>query len=830
MAKDALQLEQILSQQGADFAAPGGDTGIDGYLVAIRDIVGQSSALKTVRTQFEGIDDALKDNEMSAKQLAEKMSTLAKTAVRGSTGKVKTQWIQLAAALSRVKNNASLTKDELKKMLDESDAFKNLGVDIKDSDTKLNELVRTLKGVDGVSNSSIDAFVAKLKEMGVIANEVPLSIDNVGDSITNLKPHVATGIEALTSFSGALMSMNALWTSITSAKDIFTDEDATAVEKVGAAIGILSSGLMFFNSISQLTNTLLATETKNKLLNALVTKVQAAAEKSLTKTKTATTGATIAQTIANWALNASLGPLLIVILAVVGAFIALAAIIWGVTAAIKAFQAASPEGKLKAAKEEAARLGEELNKAKEASDALKDSIDKYDSAVDKIKTLEEGTREWREAIEDANDAARELIDNNEDLAGKYSFNADTGLIEFEEGALEAAEEAAYKKEKTIQSQKMMADNAVGSAEVAVTNNKAVEENNKMGWGTAAILTTLSTVFLPGIGMALGPVLSGIFAAVQENTDKEQTAALEELQEAYYQTGGNIADAWLQLQPETRRLVESLGLTDAQLEELCQASAANTHAILERNKQIIDTSFADNEDYQNASNKGYLAELLAGDLSEKTDELYESTYKDGSGMTDAEAQKKYAELMGWDADLVKNKNGNKAVYVNEAGEEVTIGDEQVRKYLAQQAALEEVQKTVKETSNTISELSLIEKNLAKNADGSIKSYEQYKKTMHAYGKELGLTQKEIDSYLQKHGNMQEAAKKEIISKNIQGWGYDKKNSDVAVETFAKNLKDTAGVSVSDQLQLMVDISASAKSYDEFKRNFEQALNDAVLNSF
>ena len=830
LSQEALQLEQALSQAGADFAAPGGETGIDGYLVAIRDIVGQSSALKTAENQFKTLDKALEDTEMTSQQLAEKMLTLSKAAVKSSTGSVKDQWKELSTVLKGVQNNASFTKEALIDIVKNSAAFKNLGTDIKDSDVKLNELVNTLKDVDGVSNTFITAFVAKLKEMGIIANEVPLSIDNVGNSMNKLKPHVATTVEAITSFSGALMSMNALLTSIQSVKDVFTDEDATVVEKIGAAIGALSSVLMFFNSISQLTNTLLATETKNKLLNALVTKVQAAAEASLAKKKTVTTGATIAQTIANWALNASLGPLLIVILAVVAAFAALALIIWGVTAAFKAIQAASPEGKLKAAKEEASRLGEELNKAREASDSLKESIEGYDSAVDKIKTLEEGTKEWREAIEDANDAARKLIDENEDLlAGQYSFNADTGLIEFKDGALEAAQEAAYKKEKSIQAQKMMADNAVGTSEIAVANNKAVEENNVMNGWIAAGLAAASTLFLPGIGMALGPVFSGIFKAVQESNDSKQTEALEALQEAYYQTGGNIADAWLQLQPETRKLVESLGLTDAELEELCQASAANTHAILERNKQIIDTSFADNKDYQNSSNKAYLSELLAGDLSEKTDELYEKQFKDGSGLTDAEAQRKYANLMGWDADLVKDKSGNKAVYVNEEGEEVTISDEQVRKYLAQQKALEEVEKTVETTSQTIAKLSLAEKNLAKNADGSIKSYEEYKKTMHAFGEELGLTQKEIDSYIQKHGGMQDAAKKEIISKNVQKWGYDKKNSDTAIETFAKNLQDTNGVSASDQLQIMVDVSATAESYDEFKRGFEQALNEAVYNS-
>ena len=778
---------------------------------------------------FANMSTEIPKTTKEADKLKQSFMTLGKSA-RSVAGDDKGIFAKLVNDIDKL----DISTDEGKRKLIE--LGNSLKTNVKDSLTATSTDLESTKteflemgNATGITKQQLDSFLQILKEMGIISAEVPASLDNIGNTMGGIKPHIATTSEAIVSFSGALMSMNALWTSIQSAKDVFTDEDATAVEKVGAAIGVLSSGLMFFNSISQLTNTLLATETKNKLLNALVTKVQAAAEASLTKTKTATTGATIAQTIANWALNASLGPLLIVILAVVAAFAALALIIWGVSAAFKAFQAASPEGKLKAAKEEANRLGEELNKAKEASDSLKESIEGYDSAVDKIKTLEEGTREWREAIEDANDAARKLIDENDSLAGQYSFNADTGLIEFKDGALEAAQDAAYKKEKSIQAQKMMADNAVGTSEIAVANNKAVEENNKMNGWIAAGLTAASALFLPGIGMALGPVLSGVLAAAQENKDNKQTEALEALQEAYYQTGGNIADAWLQLQPETRKLVESLGLTDAELEELCQASAANTHAILERNKQIIDTSFADNEAYQNSSNKGYLAELLAGDLSEKTDELYEKEFKDGSGLTDAQAQKKYAELMGWDADLVKNKSGNKAIYINEEGEEVTISDEQVRKYLAQQEALKQVEDTVAETSATITKLALAEKNLAKNADGSIESYEEYKKTMHAFGKELGLTQKEIDSYIQKHGGMQDAAKKEIISKNVQKWGYDKKNSDTAIETFAKNLQDTNGVSVSDQLQIMVDVSATAESYDEFKRGFEQALNEAVYNS-
>jgi hypothetical protein len=55
----------------------------------------------------------------------------------------------------------------------------------------------------------------------------------------------------------------------------------------------------------------------------------------------------------------------------------------------------------------------------------------------------EGTDEFKESLEEANAQARTLIDTYGLLAGKdYSFNTNTGLIEFEDGVLERLEETA----------------------------------------------------------------------------------------------------------------------------------------------------------------------------------------------------------------------------------------------------------------------------------------------------------------------------------------------------------------------------------------------------
>jgi uncharacterized coiled-coil DUF342 family protein len=79
---------------------------------------------------------------------------------------------------------------------------------------------------------------------------------------------------------------------------------------------------------------------------------------------------------------------------------------------------------------------------------LRESLNKYDSAVEKMQTLTEGTEEWKAALNEANAEARKLIDEYSELQGKYSFNAETGLIEFDKGALEDLETTVNQRVKT----------------------------------------------------------------------------------------------------------------------------------------------------------------------------------------------------------------------------------------------------------------------------------------------------------------------------------------------------------------------------------------------
>ena len=66
---------------------------------------------------------------------------------------------------------------------------------------------------------------------------------------------------------------------------------------------------------------------------------------------------------------------------------------------------------------------------------------------------------------------------------------------------------------------------------------------------------------------------------QNNTNKDQIAALESLQDAYIQFGGNFEVAMDSLSESEKSLIDSLGLTDNELANLCSEVSANTAAVL-----------------------------------------------------------------------------------------------------------------------------------------------------------------------------------------------------------------------------------------------------------
>ena len=126
----------------------------------------------------------------------------------------------------------------------------------------------------------------------------------------------------------------------------------------------------------------------------------------------ATTVQAIAQALFNAQLSITAG-LIIGLVAIIGL---LAFGIWGITKAWQNYQANTPEEQLKAAKEEAKSLNEQLNETRKAAEDLKSSFDDYNQIVEKLANCKKGTQEWTEALKENNDKVLELMEQYPELS------------------------------------------------------------------------------------------------------------------------------------------------------------------------------------------------------------------------------------------------------------------------------------------------------------------------------------------------------------------------------------------------------------------------------
>ena len=124
-------------------------------------------------------------------------------------------------------------------------------------------------------------------------------------------------------------------------------------------------------------------------------------------------------TAAEISIAAALGWVLLVIAAVVALGLAIYAI-------ADAIEKSSPEGKLKAAREEAEAAAEAADKAAESYNNLKNSFDELKDGYKTLKDLTRGTEEWNEAVSSINGTVMDLIQEYPELA--EFIKAESGVL------------------------------------------------------------------------------------------------------------------------------------------------------------------------------------------------------------------------------------------------------------------------------------------------------------------------------------------------------------------------------------------------------------------
>ena len=555
---------------------------------------------------------------------------------------------------------------------------------IAQSGTEYGKLITQMLGL----GSATDGFAAKLQK-------IP---SNVNASVTSL---VAFG-QKLSSIAMAISSVKSLI-------ETWNDTDLTFGEKMLQTLTTLGM-------VIPVLTTAISKDTIAKILNTVAEKANAAA-------KGGSTAATWAQTAANWALNASLGPVLLIILAITAAIAILIAIGAGITKLWQNWKANTPEGQLKALKEEAEELSSRLEDTKQKAEDLKSAFDNYDSVVEKLAECKRGTEEWRDALGDVNDSVLQMLEDYPELATYVDSEGKSGVYRDEEtGALTINENWRDEKQTEIDDQILGQTAALQQNQVRQHKvNENIAMNNAYGllWSAtgkeftkydydtgevdSSRIKEFTDAYTSGDTDAMKNMLGQLDFESLENdlqirmdmamdgidydsldAESKRAALIGKLEEYGWAEEGQ-GEEYLQMRLDNLYTNFEQSLTNSGLDEALRnyATAIDTTTAAQDayNDSMAQTLLADNERVQNSKYADTIIDLSGDKYGELVDSNYEkrlSEITDRTGMfgdvgTDVSkaAMNEYAKLMGLTDDenfKVTNYKANGKIVYDYTGED------------------------------------------------------------------------------------------------------------------------------------------------------------------
>ena len=358
------------------------------------------------------------------------------------------------------------------------------------------------------------------------------------------------------------------------------------------------------------------------------TLAEATAEAGLTGVKMGGLAATIATTYAKglesgarWANvvaiiaeYTAMSPLLVIVGLIA---IALAALVGTVLLLVKGFQAlqaASPEGKLKAAQEKAEGLKDALDDAKNAAEDLRTAFDNYNSVVDALGECVQGTTEWNNALKDVNNTVLELMANYPQLAsmvnddGEKAVTRDptTGQLSIADWAMEQLQAEMDQTVSMLQMAVMSATQDVRAAEINVDKSN-IHSQLKVSSLSASKMVETDSGLQPvdATDEAINLVMANLDKFAGASSDEEINSIVTNLLESagFDANISNFVSAISDLMPEINSVVEAIN--------------NNTVATETENEIMASEALKNHEGFQDANNADQILKA-AGD---KYGELY-----------------------------------------------------------------------------------------------------------------------------------------------------------------------------------------------------------------
>lgn len=361
------------------------------------------------------------------------------------------------------------------------------------------------------------------------------------------------------------------------------------------------------------------------------------------------------------------------------AVLAVVAAIAGLVALWKDNAMGSAEGQLKKQREALEGLTSAAEEAQTAADNLRTSIENYDTAVDKLNDCVVGTEEWRDALQEANESAMELISNlpdNADISGLYERNAETGLIEFDEDKLEQVQEQADR-------QATQAQYAAQIGEVSVQQKSNVVDLQNLGdsiYDESSMAKTSSQIegiITEHMDEFMGALDATQFADLLEKYGVTLTgteAEIESLRQQTIQLGQSMQNASDKAELFAGIQVDNILGDDysAEVKQMVTEGLSSRQDELEDDylgKLTNDSSLSDDSYYY-------------GDIAKQMSEIPEKLMNEYNQLTGKNWASSGNGVQGTDSNRIFE-------FINEEGEIVQLRAEQVAAEMAAAKALEEV---------------------------------------------------------------------------------------------------------------------------------------------
>lgn len=425
-------------------------------------------ALKASRAPLKQISDSLKKTNSSMK-VGQKQLTLYGSrllAISKSADKFKNS--NFPEDLEKLNNNYKTGKITAEGYKEGLINLSNRMSDAAKNTTQLENNLRSTIRASGENAENMENLSQACQDVGSTGLLARQGLEGVRGTAEALPAPIIQTSTALMQITGAFMSFTTIVNGVQRLKDVFADEDASAIEKIGAVIGVLTSIVTSYIAIQKMATAVMEADTKSEKTSLIVKKarnliegIRARLTKNSAKASLKKAGATVAEGVAekdttastiahgkaNIFLHGTFLPILVVTLALVAAF----GILYGAVALIsQAIKSLSDDynadaNAAKEAKEAASQMAEQATAAREEVDKLREAFEKYDTAVEKLKQCKKGTQEWRDALKEVNTVVANLIREFPNLASSLEISRDQSgqiVIENAEEVMQEAEQRA----------------------------------------------------------------------------------------------------------------------------------------------------------------------------------------------------------------------------------------------------------------------------------------------------------------------------------------------------------------------------------------------------